>query len=112
MWYNCTQYEKNKLNNIQNEAARIVTGATKLASIDSLDTETGWETLGSRRKTHKLTMFYKIKNGLCPDYLAFLVPATVGSAPRHPLRNSSNLQTLHTNSRLYCASFLPSAVRD
>ena len=63
------------LDKIQNEAARIVTGATKLASIDFLHTETGWETLGSRRKNHKLTMFYKMKNGLCPDYLVSLVPA-------------------------------------
>ena len=64
MWNNCTQYESNELDKIQNGAARIVTGATKLASIDSLYTETGWETLGLRRKTHKLTMFYKMKNGL------------------------------------------------
>ena len=112
MWNNCTQYESNELDKIQNEAARIVTGATKLASIDSLHTETGWETLGSRRKNHKLTMFYKMKNGLCPDYLVSLVPATVGSASQYPLRNSSDLQTLHTNSRLYYTSFLPSAVRD
>ena len=46
-------------------------------------------------------MFYKMKNGLCPDYPASLVPATVGSALTYPLRNSSDLQTLHTNSRLY-----------
>ena len=56
-------------------------------------------------------MFYKIKNGLCPDHLASLVPATVGCASTYPLRNSSALQTLHTNSRLYYTSFLPSAVR-
>ena len=109
VWNNCTQYESNELDKIQNEAARIVTGATKLASLDSLHTETGWETLGSRRKPHKLTMFYKMKNGLCPDYLVFLVPATVG-ASTYPLRSSSDLQTLHTNSRLYFTSFLPSAV--
>ena len=47
------KYISNDLNNIQNEAAKIVTGATKLASIDSLHTETGLETLGSRRKTLK-----------------------------------------------------------
>ena len=92
MWNNCTQYELDK---IQNEAAKIVTGATKLAFIDSLHTETGWETLGSRRKTHKLTMFYKMKSGLCPDYLGSLVPATVGSASTYHLHNSSDLQTLH-----------------
>ena len=112
VWNNCTQYESNDLDMIQNEAVRIVTGATKLASIDSLHTETGWETLGSRRKTHKLTMFYRMKNGLCPDYLASLVPATVGSASTYPLHNSSDLQTLHTNSRLYYTSFLPSVVCD
>ena len=112
VWNNCTQYESNELDKVQNEAARIVTGATKLASIDSLHTETGWETLGSRRKNHKLTMFYKMKNGLCPDYLVSLVPATVGSASQYPLRNSTDLQTLNSNSCLYNTSFLPSAVRD
>ena len=62
VWNNCTQYESDEFDKIQNEVARIVTGATKLASIVSLHTKTGWETLGSRRKTHKLTMFYKMKN--------------------------------------------------
>ena len=47
------KYISNDLNYIQNEAAKIVTGATKLASIDSLHTETGLETLGSIRKTLK-----------------------------------------------------------
>ena len=45
---------------IQNEAARIVTGATKLASVQSLLFDTGWESLTSRRKTHKLVLFYKM----------------------------------------------------
>ena len=57
-------------------------------------------------------MFYKMKNGLCPDYLVSLVSATVGSVSTYPLRSTSDLQTLHTNSRLYYTSFLPSAVRD
>ena len=59
VWNNCTQYLSNELDKIQNEAARIVTGATKLASIDSLHTETGWETLRSRSKSHKLNIFIK-----------------------------------------------------
>ena len=104
--------KSNELDKILKNAARIVTGETKLATINSLHTETGWETLGSRRKTHKLTMFYKMKNRLSPDYLASLVPATVGSASTFPLHISSDLLTLHTNSRLYNTSFLPSAFRD
>ena len=59
VWNNCTQYISNELDGIQNEDARIVAGATKLASIDSLHTKTGSETLGH---THKLTMFYKMNN--------------------------------------------------
>ena len=50
VWDNCTLYEANELEKVQIEAAHIVTGATKLVSIDSLYTETGWETLASRRK--------------------------------------------------------------
>ena len=50
IWDNCTQYQVNKLEKIQNEAARIVTGATKLVSIISLYLETGWEPLASRQK--------------------------------------------------------------
>ena len=36
IWDNCTQYEELELDKIQNEAARIVTGATKLVSKCSL----------------------------------------------------------------------------
>ena len=74
VWNNCTQYESNELDKIQNEAASIVNGATKLASIDSLHTETGWETLGSRRKNHKLTMFYKMKTDFALIILFLLCP--------------------------------------
>ena len=89
VWDNCTQYEVNDLEKIQNEAARtcIVTGATKLASINSLLSETGWETLSSRRKKHKLQLFYKVQNDLSPNYLSSLVPPTVGSTSTYPLRN-------------------------
>ena len=66
VWNNCTQYDSNELDTVQHGAARIVTGAAKLASIDSHHIETGWETLGSRRKTHRLTMFYKMKKRTLP----------------------------------------------
>ena len=43
IWDNCTQYEVNELEKVQNETARIVTGATKLVSINSLYLKTGWK---------------------------------------------------------------------
>ena len=68
VWDNCTQYEANELEQIQNEAARIVTGATKLVSIQSRLSETGWESLTSRREKHKLILYYKmvLRRTSCP----------------------------------------------
>ena len=101
VWDNCTKYESNELEKIQNEAARIVTGATKLVSINALLTETRWKTLSSRRTKHKLTLFYKMKNNLFPPYLASLVPNNVGDVSRYNLRNVQDSQTVHANTQLY-----------
>ena len=45
IWDNCTKAEKYELDKIQNEAARIATGATKLVSINNLYKEICWESL-------------------------------------------------------------------
>ena len=86
VWDNCTQYEANELEKIQIEAARIVTGSTKLVSIDALYTENGWETLESRRNKHKVTLFYKI------NYLTTLIPPLVGSTSTYNLRNANEIE--------------------
>ena len=53
IWDNCTQYEKDYLEKIQIEAARIVTGTTKVVSIENLYSEIGWEKLETRRNNQK-----------------------------------------------------------
>ena len=112
VWSNCTQYEAQELELIQNEAARIVTGATRLVSINSLLTETGWESLHERRRKHKLIFFFKMKNGLCPEYLSSLIPANVGSSVCYSLRNANAVRTVNAKSQLYFNSFLPSTIRE
>ena len=69
IWENCTQYEKKELDKIQNEAARIVTGATVLVSLQSLYQEVGWESLQDMRLKHKLNLFFKMQHDLTPLYL-------------------------------------------
>ena len=70
IWDNCTQYEKVELDKIQNEAARIVTGCTKLVSIRNLYEETKWESLEERRKNINLHCFIKwLITLLLPTYL-------------------------------------------
>ena len=53
VWDNCTQYEANELEKIQHKAARIVSGATKLVSIEKLLKEVGWDTLSCRKNINK-----------------------------------------------------------
>jgi hypothetical protein len=58
VWDNCGQTNGNRLEKIQIEAARILTGLSIYASFDSIYKETGWETLSTRRKVKKLLLFF------------------------------------------------------
>ena len=84
VWCNITKYEEDELEKIQHE----VTGTTKLVSIENLYKEIGWETLNSRRRQHKLTLYYKMTNYLTPAYLSSLLLPLVGAMSRYPQRNS------------------------
>ena len=68
VWDGCTMTDANRLEQIQLNAARIVTGLPVFASLRSLYYETGWETLANRRKRRKLALMYKIVHDhLCDD---------------------------------------------
>ena len=49
------------------EAARIVTGGTKLCSVDKLYSELGWDSLQSGHYKHKRITLYKILHGFTPN---------------------------------------------
>ena len=111
VWDNSSIEMKKKLDAIHIEAARTITGATKLCSIDKLLADLGWESLQSRRDKHKLVIFYKTINGLTPEYLRELVPPLVQEASTYALRNADHFQTIHASSNLYYNSFFPSTIR-
>ena len=112
IWDNCTQNDKTELERIQYEAARIVTGCTKLVSIDSLMAEIGWAMLSDRRRKHKLVLFYKVVNGLCPDYLCNMISNPENEALTYNLRNAADILRIPARTSLYYYSFLPSSVRE
>ena len=112
VWDNCTLNEKQELDKIQIEAARIVTGTTKLISIQTLYDEIKWETLETRRNKHKLVLFYKMFNNISPAYLSSLVPPSVSSISTYNLRNAENVQAIDSRTSQYFNSFLPSVVRE
>ena len=72
--------------------------------------EIKWDFLQKRRNDHKLCFFFKMKHNLTPTYLSALVPQNVGDTTRYSLRNSNDLQTVHSRTTLYSNSFLPSTV--
>ena len=109
---NCTAQEGRELEKVQHEAARIVTGTTKLVSIDKLMTEVQWESLENRRKKHKLVFLYKILNNLAPSYLTDLNPTTSFANSNYNMRRSDIFQQPRSRTNLYYNSFLPSAIRE
>ena len=48
IWDSCLQYEKQEIEMIQLEAARIATGTTKLVSINAQYKGVGWDSLVQR----------------------------------------------------------------
>ena len=101
----------NKIENVQLEAARIVTGGTKLTALHSLYTETGWEKLSLRRDNHRLILFYKMFNKNSPLYLQNMLPHLVGDLHTHNTRQSQNITEVRTRTNFYSDYFLPSTIK-
>ena len=99
VWDNCTQQQSNALEKIQLEAGRIVSGTTKLVEINKLYAELGWIKPSDRRSLHKLFLFFKMENGLTPQYLSDLIPARFGDVSAYNLRNSENYVLIHSHIR-------------
>jgi hypothetical protein len=110
VWDGCFEREVVKLGKVPLESARIVTGLTQFASRDSLYYETGWEPLSCRRKSRKLTTFYKMHNKVCPQYLCNCLHPIVSSISDHNLRNKENYTTPRSRLRMSLTSFMPSTV--
>ena len=57
VYANLSIQDSNKLDNIQNEAVRIITGAKRLSSNTALLKETGFKTLAKRKESHDCFFF-------------------------------------------------------
>ena len=111
VWDNCSTESKNQLESIHIEAARVITGATKLCSIEKLFADLGSESLQKRRNKHKLVIFYKILHGIAPTYLSDIVPPLIQDTTTYNLRNAGNIQNYRVHTNLFSNSFFPSTVR-
>ena len=99
------------LENVQLNAARIVTGATARCSTNGLYAETAWQPLAKRREMHRLALYYKIVNGNAPKYLIDLLPSTVQDRTTYNLRNRSQRDTQLTRLNCLTYSFFPTTTK-
>ena len=111
VWSNITLYSSSRLQNIQNRAARLVTGAIKNTSIDQLHNELGWPMLEERRKYFRLVFYHKLTAGELPAYLKVALPEKTHSYPTGPTRNN-HTKTFSFNSNLFGNSLLPLPARE
>ena len=109
VWDNCTNVLKQDIEDVQIEAARTVTRATKLCNTQHMLSELQWDSLESRRKNHRLGLMYKMNTGLTPHYLSNLLPTA--SQDRYALRNSENTPFIPCKTKLYSDFYIPATIR-
>lgn len=111
IWDNCSVTHSVELEEIQLEAARLISGAVRGTSHSLLYNEVELVPLRTRRKRYKLIQMYKMLNGLTPHYLTTMLPPTVGQlTSNYALRNSHHISTCYSRTSLFHNSFIISSV--
>ena len=108
---NCTQYLSDKLENLHLEAIRTIVGAVRGTSHQKLYEESGFTSLGERRKRHKLIFFHKIVHNACPSYLSERCPPLVAQINHYHRRRPLERHIPRCRTDLYSKSFFPEATR-
>ena len=101
---------KKQFDPIHHEAARIITGGTKLCSIKN--SYLNWDGIlcNTDRLSTNLLSFYKIINLLTPVYPSDLLSPVAHDNVTYNLRNANNMHSLRARTNLFCNSFFPSTI--
>ena len=98
-----------RIERVQYQAALAITGTWQGTNRNRLYDELGWESLNYRRWSRRLILFYKIHNGISPEYLKNNLP---------PLRrliyavNNNNIyRPIKCRTTKYLNSFFPDTVK-
>ena len=88
VWGNCGKTLSNKLQKLQNRAARVITSSSYDADVNSLFDKLSWKDLNSQRQIQKALMVFKSLNGLVPEYLTSKF--VTSNVSNYALRDSAN----------------------
>ena len=70
VWGNCGKTLSDRLQKLQNRAARVLTFSSYDTDAKGLIRQLGWKDLCTQRQIQKALMVYKSLNGLVPEYLS------------------------------------------
>lgn len=109
-----TLYDSQRLQTLQNRAARLTTGLPFRTPTNKLLRELGWDSLTIRRDIHRLCMYFKLinNNTTLPDYITEILPHTRQHDTNRALRHSSTRSLPPNNTSLFQRSFVPATTRD
>jgi hypothetical protein len=111
LYDNCTAHESHTIELVQRRAALLCTGTFKRTPSNALLYEVGWEKLEIRRYKAKITLLYKIINGLTPPYLRNLIPPRINATTAHNLRNQTDFRIPLFRTSQASHSFIPSTLK-
>ena len=102
-----------RLQRLQNRAARLVTGAHFRTSTDRLRRDLGWDPLDARRRIHKLTLYYKLRNTQSnhPSYITSIIPQTRQHDTDRILRNADSQSQPQNRLTSFQRSFVPATTK-
>ena len=103
---------KNKIENVQYRACIAITGAIQGTSWERLYRELGLESLTDRRWIRKLVFFYKIVNGLSPQYLCRYLNLNNSSTYITRSSNLNKIKGIRTRTEQFKYSFFPFCINE
>ena len=99
----------NKINKIEIDAKRIITGATARSNIALLNIEIPWDCIEKRRSNHLLLMLYRIRKGDAPKHLINILEDLSNNNQNYNLRNH-NMRIPYCKTQQYKKSFFPMSI--
>ena len=100
-----------KIEIVQYQAAKIVTGAWQGTSRAKLYDDLGWEALQNRRTARKLCILFEIQNKNYPYYLSDIL-SNYKYRQNSRYSNRQILKNVPCRTNKFKATFFPSAIRD
>ena len=109
---NIPSYLANRLENINKNAIRCITGLTISTRSENIYKESGLITLAKRRKFHRLVQMFKIVHGISPNYLQELLPPTTAERNPYIVRDGNLFTNILCRTEAFRNSYFPCTVRD